>query len=271
VLAGDTDPTVATLPPPTTTAAQVTDITGGPECATGDLDFVDEGVIATMGTGSADAAAVNELRWDTELGCDRFVVGFATAGGSPASSLGQTTVELLPGRGILRVRLPPAVVATSLAEATVDGTVVTRAVVVGLIEGSLAIDLHLDSTRGVRARSFFARAPARLVVDVRAAGDRPLVSPPAGTFDTVVLTPRGGVATYPLLVNGYTTAASVTVGISEGSIPVPIEAKLAGNGTPWAEFEATVASGPIGTVELVVESAMPDAEPRRIRILLDLQ
>ncbi|CAN5508299.1 hypothetical protein BH24ACT7_BH24ACT7_09790 [soil metagenome] len=148
MLAGDTDPTVATLPPPTTTAAQVTDITGGPECATGDLDFVDDGVIATMGTGSADAAAVNELRWDTELGCDRFVVGFATAGGSPASSLGPTTVELLPGRGILRVRLPTAVVATSLAEATVDGTVITRAVVVGLIEGSLAIDLHLDATRG---------------------------------------------------------------------------------------------------------------------------
>ncbi|MBA2336370.1 MAG: hypothetical protein H0V96_01180 [Acidimicrobiia bacterium] len=260
-----------TVPPSTTAPPRVTDTTAGPLCATGDLAFSDEGVIATVGGDGADAAAVNELRFDTELRCDRLVIGFATSNGSPASALGPTVIELLPSLGILRVSLPDGVATTSVSEATVDGSVIAQAVVVRMLDGTLAIDLHLDATQGVAARSFLVGSPPRLVMDVRAGDDGPQVSRPSGDADTVVLTPRGGVADYPLVVNGYTRAAAVTVGLSGGTMVTAVRAaEVADEGTPWAEFEATIPNGLSGTVDLVVDTASADGDTSRITVLLDL-
>ncbi|MDQ3782587.1 MAG: hypothetical protein M3349_06580, partial [Actinomycetota bacterium] len=260
-----------TVSPPTSAPPQITDTTGGPVCATGDLDFSDEGVIATVGGDGADAAAVNELRFDTELRCDRVVIGFATANGSPASALGPTLIELQRGLGILRVRLPDGVATSSVSAATVDGSVVAQAVVVRMLDGTLAIDLHLDATQGVAARGFLVGSPPRLVVDVRAGDDGPQVNRPAGDADTVVLTPRGGVADYPLVINGYTRADTLTVGLSEGTRVTAVRpAEVAIDGTPWAEFEATIPDGLSGTVDLVIDTAWADGDTSRITVLLDL-
>lgn len=256
----------ATTEPPTSVGDAV-------ECLAGDVPFEEEGVIASFGSVSGDAAAITGFHWTTETGCERFVVDLATVNGSPAASLGSTVVQLRPGSGVLRIELPAEVGASSVAETTVDGVLVASAYVVRLVDGRLAVDLHLDAPTGLEARSFLVRSPARIVVDLRPEEADPAVVPPSSTDGLVLVEPREGVAGYPLTVRGYTRLPDpeVVIALAPGTPDrLDLTPAVAPEGSTWTEIEGAAAEGPTGIVELIVE-VRAEEDRRRIAVLLDLQ
>lgn len=237
-----------------------------PPCATGDLAYVDAGNI-DVGTGTGDAAEIAGIRWATDPSCDRLVIDLVTEGGSPASELGASDVEFRRHQGVVRATLPGRVIASALTDTLVGTRLITRVFVVRLLDGRLAIDLHLDSLSGAEIRAFAVDSPARLVIDVRS-GSGGAITPPARSSRVVVLEPRPGDVEYPLVVTGYIAPGvrSVVAKMPSFNEEFPfIETEPALTATTWGEFTATFDIGPPGEVDLTVGPAgTEDTEGVRI-------
>ena len=261
----------------TTTIADSTTTTAATEaaCIIGDVPFATEGVIGSFGDDTGDASAIAGFRWSVEEQCERFVIDLATAGGSPAATLGATAATLRLPSGLIRVALPPEVQTTSIADTIVDTSLVTRAYVVRLADGGLAVDLHLEAPTGVRARAFAVGSPARVVIDLRPASADPPVDPPRTAPGVVLLGPPAGPAEYPLRVTGYARPVQgrLVAVLAPGTadrIELPIEP--AGGIETWGEFTATFQTGPVGTTELLVgDPAAEIGGADALRIPLDLR
>ncbi len=264
---GEDTPAVTTaVPGDTADSTEDTEMpadSGPPACVSGDVAFAADGVVAAFGGDGGDAGIVSGLRWSITEVCERFVIDLATEGGSPAATVGRTTVELRPDTGILRISLPEEVEMSAVSRTVVDGRMVAAAYAVELTGGTVAVDLHLDALGGIEARAFLASSPARIVVDLRPVTSAAGVAPPAGSAETVLLAPQRGTAGYPLEITGYVAPrvgqviATLGVGSAEART---VEVTLAESDNLWKEFTARVTDGPTGTVDLVVVSTR-DGEP----------
>ncbi len=241
----------------------------------GDVPFGADGVVGSFGDTSGDAAAISGFRWSAEEECERFVIDLVTSGGSPAATLGDTTVELRPASGFVRITLAPEVLTTSIADTIVDTPLVVAAYVVRLESGSLAVDLHLDAATGVRARAFAVGSPARVVVDLRPANSDPPVEPPRSTADVVLLGPLAGPAEYPLRVSGYARSAGrgLVAVLAPASPDRVVESIEPVDGLDaWGEFTTVFDDGPTGTVALLVgDDAAETGGSAGLRTILDLR
>ncbi len=257
------------------TSVPTTAPTAGPPCVTGNVPFTTaDGVAAAFGDATGDAAAISGLRWSIEDACERFVIDLSTANGSPASTVGRTTVSLQAGRGIVRIELPAGVDASSIADTVVDGEMITAAYVVELLSGTLAVDLHLSTSGAVAVRAFPAVSPVRIVVDLRSDGSGPAATPPAVVGDLVLVTPRDGPADYPLDVSGYVRDDTVDLQVflaPESPDRIPGEVAIAGSDGTWSEFRTVYEDGPAGTVELQAATKSGTTEVDVIRVLLALE
>lgn len=267
--------TTVTVPASTTTTATTAPPTAAAPCIAGDMPFGDQGLIAAFGdeTGG-DASSIAGFRWSLEDPCERFVIDLATAGGSPAATLGRTTVEVRPGAGYIRITLPEEVRSTSIADTVVDTDLVAHAFVVKRTDERLHVDLHLDAPNGVRVRSFAAGSPARIVVDLVAAATDMPIEPPDRAAGVVLLAPGPGPAEYPLRVSGYARVPTGTVLVvlgPETQDAVAQTTTAAGSGEAWGEFSLTFSGGPSGTVELFAGSENASSGTLNgLRITLDL-
>lgn len=275
----------ATSLPTTTTTAPTTTTTEGPEitsppaegaaCVMGDVPFAEDGVVAAFGTERGDAAAIAGFRWSAEAECERFVVDLATVGGSPAATLGRTSVELRPTSGLVRISLPDEVRTTSVADSVMDTPIARHAYVVRQSDGRLVVDLHLDAPTGVLARAFAVGSPARIVVDLMPATDAPPVRPPDAGEDIVLLAPPPGPAEYPLRVSGYARMVEAEVLVVLGpETPGNVEqtATAADSSEAWGAFSVTIGSGPTGTVEVFVSGgSTATGAPVGLSVLRDIR
>jgi hypothetical protein len=233
-----------------------------PPCLEGDGPFVADGVIGVLGGEEGDAQRVAALRWAPHEGCERFVIDLVTEDGAPATASGLVQAELVRDLGVVRLRLADAVAGTAVADTAFGGRLAGRAFVVRSLEAGLFIDLHLLAPATVR--SFVLSSPARVVVDLQAGGPS-LPSPAPSGGRVVVLSPRGGPATYPLDVTGYarTFEANVIARVRQGGQVEAEGVTTAADWTEtWGEFTLDLEHGPEGPAELFVgeESAQDGSE-----------
>jgi hypothetical protein len=282
----DAGPAATTTVPPTTmapastTTAATTSIptSAAPDavCLSGDIDFVASGSVARLGSGVGDAEQLASIRWAAHPGCERVVVDLIAAGGAPAGSIGDAAVALLADHGIVRVSLPRAVTTTGIVDTRFDGELAQRAFVVRLPDGSLAVDVHLESSVPVQARAFTVDAPARIVVDLRPtpAGGPGVVAPATIGDNVVVLLPSPGELVYPVTITGYTRtfeAGVVARLLADGATAAEAATTAADWIDAWGSFSITIADGPRGTVSLFVGEDSPrDGTPQGVTIPLVL-
>lgn len=224
-----------------------------PPCLRGG-PFVAEGELLDEGETEAGAAAIEALRWESHDGCERLVIDLAAEDGQAAVSIGPVAAELLRDLGVIRVRLERVQSVDQEATDTMfGGELIRKAYVVRSEENrSLFVDLHLEAA--AEARALTLQDPARVVLDVRPAGG---AAPPRPAVEdgVVVLRPRSGGASYPLIVEGYarTFEANVVARLEQDDDSVVETFTTA---TDWAEawglYSMTIEEGPSGEVELHV-------------------
>ena len=272
------------LPTPSTTAMTATtggtppSVTGGggtPPCLAGDVAFVRDGVVTTLGDDTGDATQVASVRWAAHDGCERLVVDVLTDTGAPASGIGRTVVESTATSGVVRAALPAAVTGTAIADTLFEGALAERVFVVRGAAGNLTVEVHTNPRSAVEVRALVVPEPARLVIDLRpapAAAPPPVASP--SFSDRVVLTtPAPGPAGYPLTVAGYarTSEATVVARLLSGDTVVAERVATAADWLEtWGTFSLSFADGPSGPLVLFVgEDAPADGQPTGVFVSLD--
>lgn len=245
-----------------TTLAPPTSVVDGPTCAAGGARYATNGLLAAPGEESGDAVALAAVRWRDLEDCERLVFDFLTAAGSPASRLGLSAVTFVAESGIVRVNLPPEVEATAVADALIDGALVKKVYVTDVPGTGMVADVHLGAE--AEARAFVVESPARLVVDMRQSDDaQPVLGHPTLADDVVVLSPAAGTNLYPLRVAGYARPGTPAVRIwlvVEGEVMLDRAIALSSSDA-WSWYEATIADGPSGVVELFIGELDEDGVP----------
>ncbi len=277
---GDAGSVTTTEPPPTSsTTTSVVPTTrvppttvGDSVCLSGDTPFVGEGTVARLGDGAGDAEQLAALRWAAHPGCERVVIDLLAAGAAPASAVGDASVAILDGTGVIRVSLPQAVRSTGIADSLLEGDLAQRAYVVRMEDGTLVVDVHTATSVPVRVRAFTVDAPARIVVDLAPApaGGATVATPPLVGPNVVVLSPLEGEIGYPVRVTGYarTFEANVIVRmLVEGVVAAETFTTAADWLDAWGSFSVDLASGPTGPVQLFVgEDDARDGAPRGVSV-----
>ncbi|MDJ0961817.1 MAG: Gmad2 immunoglobulin-like domain-containing protein [Acidimicrobiia bacterium] len=279
---GDAETTTTTSPPtpestigattvPTTTEPPVSTLVES-VCTSGTIPFADRGTVARLGEATGDAEQIAAVRWASHPGCERVVIDLLTAGAAPASTVGETTVAILEGTGIVRVSLPRAVSNTGIADSLFEGELAKRAFVVRLADRSLAVDVHVATSVPVRARAFTVDAPARIVIDLApsAAGGTTVATPPIVGSNVVVLAPLTGEVAYPIVVTGYarTFEANVLARLlSDGDLIDETFTTASDWLDAWGAFSLELPGGPSGPVSVFVgEDDAADGSPRGVSI-----
>ena len=148
---------------------------------------------------------------------------------------------------------------------------VAAAYVVHARDGSFYEDLHL--AQPALARLVALPAPARIGIDLSPGGGA-IPAPAPRARNVVVLEPRAGAATYPLVIRGYarTFEANVIARLATGNeVLAQTHGTAADYVTTWGEFELTIPQGPSGDVDLFVgEDSAKDGTPVGVTIPLHL-
>ncbi len=257
-----------TIAPSTTTTIP----TDAPVCRSGELPFVEEGVVAALDSQGRDARAIGGIRRYAFDGCERIEIEFLSAAGSPASRIGPVGVSMLSDSGIVRVTLSDAIADSAVADTTLNGDLVDAWFVVEGIAEGLTVDVHL--AQRVAARAFTTTSPARLVVDLIPAEEDLPITRPASEGGIVLMSPQAGVGLYPLQIAGYSAPniGAVRIRLSD-STGVFVDRSISTRSPVhvWHSFDVGLADGPSGTIDLFVGTVGEEDEPvAGVEIPLDL-
>ena len=244
---------------PTTTTTLPAD---APVCLSGELPFVEEGVVAALDSQGHDAHVIGGIRRYGLDGCERIEVEFLSSAGSPASRIGPIGVSMLPESGIVRVTLSDAIVDSAVTDTTLNGDLVDGWFVIeGIVDG-LTVDIHLGR-RGA-ARAFTTTSPARLVIDLIPAQEDLPIARPTADGGIVLMSPRAGVGLYPLQITGYAAPSldAVRIRLSDPTgIFVDRSVSTLSLIHVWHAFDVGLADGPSGSVDLFVGTVDEEGEP----------
>jgi len=243
---------------PTTTVAE----TDRADCLTGELPFVEGGVVAALDSQGPDAAAIGDVRWIPSDACERIEVTFLSDVGSPASSIGPVVVSILPDSGIVRVVFSEDIADTAVTDATLEGTLADRWFVVNGLSDGLVLDVHLGERAA--ARAFSTTSPARLVIDVIPTDDERPITPPAIDGGVVVLSPQPGVGLYPLQIAGYAAPEIDAIRIrliEQTDVAFDRSISTLSSVFAWYAFGTTLDDGPSGSVDLFVGTVDENGDP----------
>jgi len=254
---------------PTTTTTPSTEM---PACLSGELPFVEQGVVAALDSQGRDARAIAGIRWHAFEGCERIEIEFLSVSGSPASRIGPVGVSMLSDTGIVRVTLSDAIADSAVADTTLNGDLLDGWFVIEGIADGLAVDLHLAGR--VAARAFMTTSPARLVIDLIPAQEDLPIARPASDGGIVLLSPQAGVGLYPLHIAGYSAPGidAVRIRLSD-SIGVFIDRSVSTLSPVhvWHAFDVELADGPSGSVDLFAGTVDENEEPvAGVEVPLDL-
>jgi len=260
----------STTPPETsvtTTSIQATTTTTVPSdeiCKIGDLKFGDEGLVAALGEDVGDATTVSNIRWEGSATCERITIGFASASGAPAKTLGPTGVSILGYAAVVRVALPAEVSDTAVADMLADGDLVDRAFVVRDDDGAMWVDIHAPDGPAIAARAFLTTSPSSIVVDITSLESGSRTVGAATSQTAIVMTPPAGPTIYPFTVEGYAAPGELATRVqlvSDGEITTDISDSLPGWTDSWQGFVVAISDGPSGTVQIFVGSGDVQLDP----------
>ncbi len=254
---------------PTTTTTSPTD---APVCLSGELPFVEEGVVAALDSQGRDARAIGGIRRHELDGCERIEIEFLSTAGSPASRIGPVGVSILSESGIVRVTLSDVIVDSAVADTTLNGDLVDGWFVIEGIAEGLAVDIHLG--RRAAARAFTTTSPARLVVDLIPTQEDLAIARPVSEAGIVLMSPQAGVGLYPLQIAGYAAPGvrAVRIRLSDSTgVFVDRSVSTLSPVHVWHAFDVRLADGPSGSVDLFVGTVDENDEPLAgVEVPLDL-
>ncbi|MEA3511905.1 MAG: hypothetical protein U9R51_10765 [Actinomycetota bacterium] len=257
-----------TLTPTTATAPS----TETPLCLSGELPFVEEGVVAALDSQGRDAQAIGGIRWHALNGCERIEIEFLSVTGSPASRIGTVGVSMLADAGIVRVTLSDAIVDSAVADTTLDGDLLDRWFVIEGIADGLTVDLHLAGRSA--ARAFTTTSPARLVIDLVPAQEDLQITTPASDGGILLMSPQAGVGLYPLQIAGYSAPGieAVRIRLSDSTgVFIDRSVSTLSPTHVWHAFDVGLNDGPSGSVDLFVGTVTEDEDPASgVEVPLDL-
>ena len=221
------------------------------------------GELAIGGPDSSDARATGRFALGEHGSCRRVTLALdGTRTGSLRGAFDRSY-------GVVRFPLPGGIVAVGQADTAFADSTVAAAYIVHELAGGYRLDVHL-------ARPAFARALAvgnKIALDLEPGGGAiPTRAPHAK--NVVVIEPRDGGVTYPIVIRGYarTFEANVQAWIEQNQSVLPetkTHATAADWMTTWGEFELTIPSGPEGDIVLFVgEESAKDGTPIGVRIPL---
>lgn len=259
----------STTTAPTTTTTVSTDT---PACLSGELPFVEQGVVAALDSQGRDARAIAGIRWHALEGCERIEIEFLSVAGSPASRIGPVGVSILSDTGIVRVTLSDAIDDSAVADTTLNGTLLDGWFVIEGIADGLAVDLHLAGRAA--ARAFTTTSPARLIIDLVPAEEDASTATPASEEGIVLMSPQAGVGLYPLQIAGYSAPSvdAVRIRLSDSTgILVDRSVSTLSPVHVWHAFDVGLTDGPSGSVDLFVGTVNEEGEPvSGVEVPLDL-
>jgi len=254
---------------PTTTTTPSADT---PSCLTGELPFVEQGVVAALDSPGRDASAIAEVRWHALEGCERVEIEFLSSAGSPASRIGPVGVSMLSDTGIVRVTLSDAIADSAVADTTLNGELLDGWFVVEGISEGLAVDLHLAGRAA--ARAFTTTSPARLVIDLIPADEDLPIGTLTSDGGVVLMSPQAGVGLYPLQIAGYSAPGidAVRIRLSDSTgVFIDRSVSTLSPVHVWHAFDIGLTDGPSGSVDLFVGTVDEDEEPvAGVEVPLDL-
>ncbi|MCL1692595.1 MAG: hypothetical protein M3096_02815 [Actinomycetia bacterium] len=254
---------------PTTTTTLSSDT---PSCLSGELPFVEQGVVAALDSPGRDARAIAGIRWHALEGCERIEVEFLSAAGSPASRIGPVGVSMLADTGIVRVTLSDAIVDSAVADTTLNGDLLDGWFVIEGIADGLAVDLHLAGRAA--ARAFTTTSPARLIIDLVPAEEDLPIATPAAEGGIILMSPQAGVGLYPLQITGYSAPGidAVRVRLSDSTgVFIDRSVSTLSPVHVWHAFDIGLTDGPSGSIDLFVGTVDEDEEPvSGVEVPLDL-
>jgi len=243
-----------------------------PVCLSGELPFVEQGVVAALDSQGRDARAIAGIRWYALEECERVEIEFLSVAGSPASRIGPVGVSILSDAGIVRVTLSDAIVDSAVADTTLNGSLLDSWYVIEGISDGLAVDLHLAERAG--ARAFTTTSPARLVIDLVPAEEDLPIATPASEGGIVLMSPQPGVGLYPLQISGYSGPSidAVRIRLSDSTaVYVDRSVSTLSPVHVWHAFDVGLADGPSGSLDLFVGTVTEDGEPGSgVEVPLDL-
>ncbi len=228
-------------------------------------DYREDGAIPVQAAVTGDSTAVSDIRFAPHEGCERVVIDLDGAVSGPIEA------EVIRAQGVVRIHLGDTVTSTELADAAFGGQLASGAYVVRDASRALYVDVHLKAA--ALAAVQVLESPARVVVDLKPGGSA-VPAPAATSTRVVLLTPRGGTASYPLQVRGYarTFEANVVMQLQQGG-QVAFEdfTTTTDWAETWGEFSFTVASGPTGAVTLFAgEFSARDGTPEGVTLPLQI-
>ena len=260
---------VSTTITPTTTTIAPADT---PSCLSGELPFVEQGVVAALDSQGRDAHAIAGIRWHALEGCERIEIEFLSATGSPASRIGPVGVSILSDTGIVRVTMSEAIVDSAVADTTLNGDLLDRWFVIEGIGDGLAVDLHLGARAA--ARAFTTTSPARLIVDLIPAREDLPITRPAAENGIVLMSPQAGVSLYPLQIAGYAAPSidAVRIRLSDSTgVFIDRSVSTLSPVHVWHTFDIGLSDGPSGSLDLFVGTVDEEGEPvAGVEVPLDL-
>jgi len=207
--------------------------------------FADAGPLGAAGDSAGAASEVLALAREAAGDTERVVISFATGDGRRAPSVSAVRGELRRDLGVVRIALPPEVVATRATEDRIGGRLAGPVFVVHSLDGPWFVDVHLAAP--ARAR-LVARGGGAVAVEL-VRGGGPLPPPAALGPNAVLLAPRAGPAGGPLEVAGYarTFEANVNVRLLAGGALVADTFTTAADYlSTWGEFRAALPAPPAG-------------------------
>jgi hypothetical protein len=235
-----------------------------PVCDPGRMTIEDGPLPARGMPGTSDAAATGRFELVHDGPCHRFRLRLQHADGALARGSGTIHGEFLRSFGIVRFRLPQGIAGVGQPDSMFADSTVAAAYVVHRANGTYFLDVHLAGPAKASDRP--ETLPGFVHLDLAVGGGAvPTAAPHAR--NVVVIEPRQGAATYPLVVRGYarTFESNVQAWISTAGVVRPAtktHTTAADWMTTWGEFEITIPNGPSGDVELFVgEESAKDGTP----------
>lgn len=208
------------------------------------VDFVEQGRILRSDQAESDSAVVGLISWTESPACERFVIGFETAQGAPATTPPDVRVQFVSTLQVIRIHLGSA--DAIIRDQTVETAMVDRLFVVHKLDGNTFVDIHLRQP--VRARARVSGSPARVILDLE---------PGTGVFDgfaaiagkVALIAPSDGQSTATNIeVSGYAISASgqvTVIATADGKVVGESTVGVSGDITEWSEYQTRLAL-PVG-------------------------
>jgi len=244
-------------------------LAGDPALCDTTYEAVEDGSFGPFAGDSTRATATGAWAATREGACERVSLALLRGDGAPQRPASPLLGAVLRSYGIVRVVIPGELDAVADPDSAIGSPLVRAAYVVHARDGSWYEDVHLAQPAIVRLVAL--QKPARIGIDLGPGGGA-IPTPAPRARNVVVLEPRAGAVTYPLVIRGYgrTFEANVIARLSVGGkVAGQTHGTAADYATTWGEFELTIAKGPPGDVDLFVgEESAEDGTPVGVTIPL---